>query len=285
MVRVTNDLVRDMCPQRDEKGHKGTFGTVLVTAGSGTMSGALCLCTGAALRSGAGLVRTFTRRGALLATRINLPCALLSAFEEDRSLNLKEGRKLLLKAASAAIGPGIDTEDKRYADILELYIREAKNLVIDAGAITILSKNREFYFPLLKEREVPVVLTPHIGEFKRLSGKETDLEAEALKMAEEINAVIVLKSSTTFIASPDGESYIVDNENSGMAKGGSGDVLTGLTAGLLAQGMSPINAAISAVRIHSNCGILAREKYGERAMLPSDLPEFLPESYKMAGWK
>lgn len=284
MVRVTNDLVRDMCPQRDGKGHKGTFGTVLITAGCGTMSGALCLCTGAALRSGAGLVRTFTQRGALLSTRVNLPCALLSAFEEDRTDNLRLGSRLLEKAASAAIGPGIDLEDKRYADILDLYIREAERLVIDAGAITLISKNREYYLPLLKERKTPAVLTPHIGEFKRLSGKEEDLEKEALKMAEEINSVIVLKSSTTFIADPEGESYILEEENSGLAKGGSGDVLTGLISGLTAQGMSPINAAISGVRIHSNCGILAREKYGERAMLPSDLPEFLPESFKMAGW-
>lgn len=284
MVRVTNDLVRDMCPQRDGKGHKGTFGTSLITAGSETMSGALCLCTCAALRSGTGLVRTFTRKDALTATAVNLPCALLSFFEEDRTDNLRVGSRLLEKATSAAIGPGIDLEDKRYADILDLYIRKAERLVIDAGAITLISKNREYYLPLLKEREIPAVLTPHVGEFKRLSGKEDDLEAEALKMAEKTGSVIVLKSSTTFIATPEAESYILDGENSGLAKGGSGDVLTGLTAGFLAQGLSPVNAAISAVRIHSNCGILARERYGERAMLPSDLSGFLAESYKMAGW-
>lgn len=284
MVRVTNDLVRDMCPKRDGKGHKGTFGTSLITAGSETMSGALCLCTCAALRSGTGLVRTFTRKDALTATAVNLPCALLSFFEEDRTDNLRVGSRLLEKAASAAIGPGIDLEDKRYADILDLYIRKAERLVIDAGAITLISKNREYYLPLLKEREIPAVLTPHVGEFKRLSGKEDDLEAEAFKMAEKTGSVIVLKSSTTFIATPEAESYILDGENSGLAKGGSGDVLTGLTAGFLAQGLSPVNAAISAVRIHSNCGILARERYGERAMLPSDLSGFLAESYKMAGW-
>ena len=289
MREITSDLVRGFCPPRDDEGHKGTYGTALVIAGSRFMTGAQTLCAGAALRSGAGLVRVFSEEEALTATRINLPCALTSAYGEDPADNLRLAGKLIHKADSVAIGPGLDTEDKRNRDLLEISISSATRLVIDASALTILSKNAFFLEKELSSRREKglsrAVLTPHIGEFKRLAGKDPeDILAECADYSVRTESVIILKSRKTHVFTPDEECYTLDAGNSGLSKGGSGDVLTGLIAGFLAQGMDEVKASVSAVKIHSDCGLLAREKYGRRAMLPSDLTEFLTKSYEMAGW-
>ena len=129
-----------------------------------------------------------------------------------------------------------------------------------------------------------------MGEFARISagvegiGPEDSSAEAASKLAKKLKSVIVLKNSKTVIALPDGRLYINEVENSGLAKGGSGDVLAGLTAGLLAQGVSSEDAACAAVRIHSNAGMLAAKDYGTRAMLPSDLEDFFPEAFDKAGW-
>ena len=168
-------------------------------------------------------------------------------------------------------------------------LENAANAVLDAGALIdkpdVLSRLKV----LLAAREVSAVITPHIGEFARLlrlskSEVMADPEGLALKFAEENNTVVVLKSARTLIATPDGKLYVNDVPNSGLAKGGSGDVLAGLITGFLAQGMEPYKAACSAVYIHSKAGEAAANETGTRAMIPSDLIAYLPDAYMDAGW-
>ena len=141
----------------------------------------------------------------------------------------------------------------------------------------------------LQARAIPAVITPHIGEFARMLGllnKEISDNAEELacRFAMENKCVVVLKSYKTLVAVPDGKLYSYEEANSGLAKGGSGDVLAGLIAGFLAQGMEPFKAACSAVFIHSKAGRAAADDIGARYMLPTDLLNYLPEGYQEAGW-
>ncbi|MBP5774798.1 MAG: NAD(P)H-hydrate dehydratase [Clostridiales bacterium] len=290
MTVLTDEFTRSIAPERPVSGYKGTFGTALITAGSEYMTGAAVLACGAALRSGCGLVRVYSESRTLDAIRANHPCALQSLREGMPSGVLRTAGRLLESANSVLIGPGIPSDDLNILPLLGLFIREAKNLVIDAGALSAAAHDKENILPLIRHRETPAVLTPHMGEFARISagvegiGPADSSDQAALKLAAKLKSVIVLKSSKTFIALPDGKLYVNDVENSGLAKGGSGDVLAGLIAGFLAQGITPENAACAAVRIHSNAGMLAAQDYGVRAMLPSDLEDFFPEAFEKAGW-
>lgn len=290
MTVLTDEFTRSIAPKRPVSGYKGTFGTVLITAGSEYMTGAAVLACGAALRSGCGLVRVYSESRTLDAIRANHPCALQSLREGMPSGVLRTAGRLLESANSVLIGPGIPSDDLNILPLLGLFIREAKTLVIDAGALSAAAHDKENILPMLRHRETPAILTPHMGEFARISagvegiGPADSSDQAALKLAAKLRSIIVLKNSKTFIALPDGKLYVNDVENSGLAKGGSGDVLAGLTAGLLAQGVSPEEAACAAVRIHSNAGMLAAQDYGTRAMLPSDLEDFFPEAFEKAGW-
>ena len=290
MTVLTDEFTRSIAPKRLVSGYKGTFGTALITAGSEYMTGAAVLACGAALRSGCGLVRVYSESRTLDAIRANHPCALQSLREGMPSGVLRTAGRLLESANSVLIGPGIPSDDLNILPLLGLFIREAKTLVIDAGALSAAAHDKENILPMLRHRETPAILTPHMGEFARISagvegiGPADSSDQAALKLAAKLRSIIVLKNSKTFIALPDGKLYVNDVENSGLAKGGSGDVLAGLTAGLLAQGVSPEEAACAAVRIHSNAGMLAAQDYGTRAMLPSDLEDFFPEAFEKAGW-
>ena len=287
---LTDETTRSMAPKRPASGYKGTFGTALITAGSEYMTGAAVLACGAALRSGCGLVRVYSESRTLDAIRATHPCALQSLREGMPSGVLRTAGRLLESANAVLIGPGIPSDDLNILPLLGLFIREAKNLVIDAGALSAAAHDKEHILPILRHRETPAVLTPHMGEFARISagvegiGPEDSSAEAASKLSKKLKSVIVLKNSKTVIALPDGRLYINEVENSGLAKGGSGDVLAGLTAGLLAQGVSSEDAACAAVRIHSNAGMLAAKDYGTRAMLPSDLEDFFPEAFDKAGW-
>ena len=283
---IDNELVSALCPERDEKGHKGTFGTVLICSGSRFMTGAQTLATESALRSGAGMVRVFAPEESMVSTRVNCPCAMFAAYKDSPEETVRYADELLKNSSSVLIGPGLDTGDKRNLHLLRFLIERADKLVIDASALGILSQNKAMLFPLLKKRAEKglsrAVLTPHIGEFRRLAG-EADIDS-CISFSQEMNTVTVLKSASTFISISGKEGYTIDSPNSGMGKGGSGDVLAGLTAGLLAQGMSPEDAAVSAVYIHSLAGKNAAVDLGKRSMLPSDLPSYFTDAFEEIGW-
>ena len=287
---LTEELVRGMAPARPASGHKGTFGTSLITAGSEYMPGACVLACGAALRSGCGLVRVYSEKRTLDAVSVTHPCALQSLRDGMPTGVLRTAGRLLESADSVLIGPGTPADDLNIVPLLDLFIRKPVKLVIDAGALSAAAHDKEHVLPMLRHREIPAVLTPHPGEFARIAAgvdgilPDDPSETAARKLAMKLKSVIVLKNSRTVIALPDGRLFRNDTENDGLAKGGSGDVLAGLAAGLLAQGAAPEQAACAAVWIHSQAGLAASAKYGKRAMLPSDLEEFIPEAFAKAGW-
>ena len=282
MIEITADIVRSLIPSRDEAGHKGTFGTALVIAGSRYMTGAGVLATGSCLRSGVGMVKYLSEEEALLPVQINCPCALTSSLGKDVKDAVRSLKQSLPKTSACLIGPGCDAGDEKICAALTFVLQEAKAVVIDASALTVISEHKEHFLPLISGRTdkglLPAILTPHPGEFARLTGSELAFGEEGCRaFAEKNKCVLVLKGNDTFISDAQGECYVNIGSNSGLAKGGSGDVLAGLMTGLYAQGMAPLDAAIAAVFIHSLCGKYAAEQKGVRAMLPSDLAGFFPE--------
>lgn len=289
ILKLDRELISGFAPKRPEDGHKNTFGTALICAGSGYMTGAAVMAAGSALRSGAGLVKVFSDEKTLDAIRFNEPCAMLELRPDKTAEVLRKASALCKIASSVLIGSGMPADYKNMEALTERFLKEAKNVVLDAGALSgkydVIARIKEN----LKAREVPAVLTPHIGEFARITGlPKSEVEEKAadlaLDFARENNCVVILKSSKTLIASPDGKIYMNDLANSGMAKGGSGDILAGLVTGFLAQGMEPFKAACSAVFIHSKAGEAAKEDIGVRAMIPTDLLIYLEDGYIQAGW-
>ena len=285
---ITDELVNSFAPVRDKTSHKNDFGHALICAGSKYMTGALMLATESALRSGTGLVTAFAPDEALLPLKINCPCALTCAWEEDVAGTLRKADGLLKKVSSVAIGPGLDESDPRSKALAEEFILNAETLVIDAGALNIIAKYREEMLPVLATRTKrglkPAVLTPHVGEMRRLLKDEVTHEACA-KFAADNACVLVLKDNKTLIYTPHDTWYSIQGDNSGMAKGGSGDVLTGLTAGFLAQGIEPCNAGVAAVYFHAEAGKLAASLVGERYMLPTDVIDELAMAFEDTEWQ
>ena len=290
IVNLNSELIKGFEPQRPADGHKNTFGQALICAGSEYMTGAAVLATGAALRSGAGLVKVFSEEKTLNAVSCNEPCALLEARPDKTADLLRKASKLCDKSSSVLIGPGIPADYKDMEALIEVFLSRAKNVVLDAGALAGKPDVLSRLSGRLKSGNVPAVITPHIGEFARMLRLTTaevadNAEELALKFSADNNVVVVLKGSKTFIATPDGMLFLNDAANSGLAKGGSGDVLAGLLTGLLAQGMEPYKAACSAAFIHSKSGESAAAELGARYMLPEDLIVYLPDGYLEAGWR
>jgi NAD(P)H-hydrate epimerase len=288
-VYLSKELISGFEPQRPDNGHKNTFGTALICAGSEYMSGAAVMAAGAALRSGTGLVRVFSEEKTLDAVRVNEPCALLSLRPSETADLLRRAKELCKNSSAVLIGSGIPEDYKDMEALTARFIENAAGLVLDAGALTGKPDVLDRLASGLKARENPAVITPHIGEFARLlrlSNSEVIEKAEELSLsfAKDNNCVVVLKNARTHIATPDGKLFVNDAANSGLAKGGSGDVLAGLITGFLAQGMEAYKAACSAVYIHSKAGEAAADEIGTRAMLPADLIVYLPGAYEDAGW-
>ena len=284
---ITAELVRGIAPVRPDSGHKNDFGHVVVCAGSKYMTGALVLASSSALRSGAGLVTAFSCEEALLPVRTGLPCAMTAAWGPDVVSSLKAADRLISRSNSCAIGPGFDESDLRSKALVLEFIENAPSLVIDAGALNIISRHREELLPAVAARKAsglaPAVLTPHVGEMGRLLGGEVTHEA-CVQFARENTCLLILKNNKTTIYTPHDTWYSIQGDNSGMAKGGSGDALTGLIAGLLAQGVNPCGAGIAGVFLHSLAGKIASREVGKRAMLPTDVINALPEAFRESGW-
>jgi len=291
---ITSEMVSSFCPDRPEDGHKGTFGTVLIIAGSRYMSGAQTLAAMSALRSGAGMVRVYAPDDSLDSTRINCPCALLSPWGESETSAIRAFDGYMKKATAAAIGPGIDEADPRSLALLEHALMTSSRIVVDAGALNLIAHNRERLMPLLAARAdiegfEPAVLTPHKGEFRRLIRTSEDMpdeetEDRCAEFAVKNRCILAVKSHKTVVSDDTGKCYINTIGGSGLAKGGSGDVLTGLIAGLCAQKMPSTRAAISGVYLHALSGDLASVDIGRRVMIPEDLPGYFDEAFASTGW-
>lgn len=268
-------------PKRKPYSNKGTYGKVLMIAGSSGMSGAAYMAALAAYRMGCGLVRVFTPKCNQPVIQSCLPEAIVTAWDEA-SFPKKQLDEAMEWSDVAALGPGFGTGEIQ-STILNYVIRHyEKPFVVDADGLNLLSKNIE----LLYDTKAPMVLTPHIGEMKRLTGstKEEILEdilLTAKGFAKEYHVTCVLKDARS-VVSDGARTYINTSGNSGMAVGGCGDVLTGMIAGLLSQGMSPFDAACAGTYLHGRAGDLAKEKLTEYGMLATDVINHIGEAMKLA---
>lgn len=261
-------------PKRQENGNKGTFGKVLLIAGSEHMAGAALLAGKACMRAGCGMLKIYTVRGNRDFLLAGLPEAMLSVYEdgEDETVQLQQD---LDWADVIGIGPGLST-NPRAARILEyvLKYKGQKPCVMDADALNLLSVHME----LLDESESPCILTPHIGEFARILGEETsaikgDPVDWAWAFSKKYGVVCVCKDARTVTMMPDGTGYINTSGCSALATAGSGDVLTGILLGLLAQtpGHQEIQIAPLAVYLHGRLGERAARRLSAAGVLAEDL--------------
>jgi len=285
---VGMDDARAMIPKRDPAGHKGSFGKAAILAGSEGMTGAAVLAARAAGRSGVGLIYSVYPRalGSIMESHLIEPVKRpLDGLDKWFTREMIESAMSELADKDAvAFGPGIGQREETKAFALEMISRVATPMVIDADALNILAASEDMPAKL-RSRKAATILTPHPGEAARLlkcsieeiEGNRMDC---CVELARETGAIIVLKGSQTIITAPDGQRYINPTGNSGLAKGGSGDVLTGLIVGLLAQGMTGLNAALLGVFVHGVAADLTAERIPPRAMTPSDVIEGMAGAWK-----
>ena len=304
---ATESLIPQLLPERDEWGDKREQGCALIVAGSGDMPGAAVLCTRAALRSGAGLVTLASPDAIMpvLQTKLSEPvfCNLQdmagqdAGSVDDRATALSPSHipQILEKAKhcqALAIGPGLSSADCVRDAVLELLPKIGCPMVIDADALNaIATLNRttasstsgaaSFLYGIPS----PAILTPHRREFERLFGplpeSDIDIPARLRDIAQVMNKVLILKGAPTFVAIPDGRVCVVPACNSGLAKGGSGDVLTGIIVSLLAQGLPVANAAVLGVLLHQKTGKIARDELGPFSMLPGDIVKRIAKAFRV----
>lgn len=270
-------------PPRAADAHKGTFGRVLVVAGSRGMSGAAVLCASAALRGGAGLVRLALPTSQLPIAAAANPCYMTSPLPENDQGQLAfsgtgELLELVRSSTVTALGPGLGRGDEVGQVIAAVLEHPGPPLVLDADALHALIPRLD----LLARQRRPLVLTPHPGEFAALTGsgvpRPEQRQEQALHFAATHGVTLVLKGHRTVIT--DGRRLALNSTgNPGMATGGSGDVLTGLIAALLAQGLDSFAAAQLGVYLHGLAGDLARAELGEVGMIASDLLHYLPRAF------
>jgi ADP-dependent NAD(P)H-hydrate dehydratase / NAD(P)H-hydrate epimerase len=279
---TTEPDLRHLFTKRVPNSNKGMYGHVLVVGGSFGKSGAPAMAGLGSYRSGAGLVTVAVPESALSMVASYHPELMTEPLAESPSGRLGEDQadsvlKLLKTMTVLAIGPGLGTEDSTVRLVKRLYNEAETPVVADADALNALAAD----VPKIDKIRI---LTPHPGEMGRLIGKSTkEVQADRLgvaqQLAESSGAAIVLKGDRTIIAFPDGEAWVNPTGSPSMATGGTGDILTGMVAGLVAQHPKEWKlAVVAAVWLHGRCGELGALRWGEQAMLATDLLDFLPEA-------
>ncbi|MDP4256074.1 MAG: NAD(P)H-hydrate dehydratase [Bacteroidota bacterium] len=267
---VDRPMIAAIFKPRNDFAHKGHFGHALMIAGSQGKMGAASLSALACLRAGVGLLTCHVPGCGYGIIQTSVPEAMVQTDKEDKMSTALPNDFAPGKFAVIGIGPGIG-QDQRTKSMMQDVLRKFRRpMVIDADALNILAIDKF----LLSEIPPYSILTPHPKEFERLFGGAGDDFARiqsAREAARQFHCVVVLKGHYTFIAMPGGKGYFNSTGNSGMAKGGSGDVLTGILTALIAQGYSPGEAALLGVYIHGLAGDLAAAANSRESMLPSDL--------------
>ena len=268
--KLTKEWVASKLPRRPKDANKGTFGKVLVIAGSENYPGAAYLTCAAAYRVGAGLVTLVTDGEVKIIISRKLP--------EVTFLSKAEAFQRLTAYDVLLFGPGLGQKEEVIELVPKLVEKKLPKTVIDGDGLNILSKITKWWEKIEEE----VVLTPHPGEFSRLTKLiieqiQADRVNLARKFASQWNKIIVLKGANTTVISPSGEVAISPFANPALATAGTGDVLAGIIAGLLAQGLNLFDASCCGVYVHGLAGEWLREKKGDAGGLASDLLPFIPK--------
>lgn len=280
-----NDAIKNF-PKRAVDAHKGSFGHVLVIAGSAGGTGAAYLTAQASALSGSGLVTLAVGKSIFPIMAAKLTEVMVRPFFETRdwSLSLLAEKDLINfsdKADVLAVGPGISQNKETQGLVRDIIAKIEKPIVLDADGINACVG----HIDVLKTARSKLILTPHPGEMARLIGQDIKYIGQnrkdvALKFAAEYNTVLVLKGHNTVVAAPTGDVYVNETGNVGMATGGSGDVLTGMIASFIGQGAGPFAAAVLGTYFHGLAGDIALKDKGALSLLAMDILNKLPEALK-----
>lgn len=283
---LTDEELKEMLPFRPAVSNKGTFGNALCICGSRNMPGAAKIAAQGAMKSGAGLVTlafpdaAYNAIAPSITEQVMLPCK----SDSSGTFSAKSANSLLERAekcTAALIGCGIGVNE----DTKELVSKTIENiripLVIDADALNCIAENPE----ILRKAKAPVIITPHPGEMSRLTGLSiseilANPDRTAIDFSKKYSCITVLKLANTTVSDGEDRVYINPNGNSGLAKGGSGDLLSGIIVSLLAQGMEPLDAACAGIYIHGGCADFTARLLSERGMTVSDIITCLPSYLK-----
>jgi NAD(P)H-hydrate epimerase len=283
---LTREEIRSLLPERRPDSHKGLFGHLLVIAGSVGKTGAAVMTGLSALRVGSGLVTIATPASLnnILEAKLTEVMTFPLPETDVQSIALSAENiliKLMPMMSAIAIGPGLSVHPETVRLVRRLITKSERPMVIDADALNSLAG----YLDILKRSKVPLILTPHPGEMARLIGKTSkDVQKDRIRIAHDFamkhRVYLVLKGARTVFSDPDGNIYINTSGNPGMATAGTGDVLTGIIAGLISQGIDPLSALKSGVHIHGLAGDLSAEELGDMGMIACDIIERIPRVIK-----
>lgn len=283
--KITRPLLRQFdLPRPAADGDKEARGRVLVVGGEASLPGAVVLAGIAALRAGAGKLQIATCRSVAAHVGVAIPESLSLGLAETRAGALDpdsadELRGMVHETDALLIGPGMSEKRSNTRFVLNLLDAPTKaSVVLDSGALAILTKHPE----AVHARKAVPVLTPHAGEMAiMLAMDREDVEADpsgiARRSAESLSAVVVLKGARTFVATPSGELFRYESGDVGLATSGSGDTLSGIVAGLLARGASPLVAALWAVHLHGAAGNVLARRFGRVGYLARELLDEIPK--------
>ncbi len=273
---ITKKLISPLLKNRKKFSHKGMYGHALLLAGSKGKSGAAVIASKACLRSGAGLLTLHSVKEAIQANLIVLPEAM---SEEDANLNIITELNYPEKYDAIGIGPGIGVAKDTQLVLKKLLQYYKGSMVIDADALNILSENKTW----LNFLPPNCILTPHPKEFERLTGKHIN-DFERLKALQlfslKYNCIVILKGAHSAIAMPGGNTFFNSSGNAGLAKGGTGDALTGIILGLLSRGYNANHAALIGTFVHGYAADLALKKSSIESILIDDVIKLLPMAFK-----
>lgn len=277
--RLTSSDVESILPNRHADSHKGDYGRVLLICGSKGYTGAPALAALGALRSGAGLVYLAVPDSIYEIEAVKLTEPIILPMPDDNG-TLAEGaseiiRNLLPKMDAVLIGPGLGQSAGVFSTVKTVLESFHGPVVLDADGINVIAAHKN----ILRRRTDISILTPHPGEFRRLSSLNEDRVDAAVALANELGAVVVLKGHGSIIT--DGENCMINSTgNPGMAVGGSGDVLAGIIVSLVGQGIAPLQAAACGAWLHGAAGDICAQEIGQYGMLPTDMLNVLPRLMK-----
>ena len=280
MKELCHEEVLNILPDRDPFAHKGKFGKILLLCGSEGFTGAAALAAMGALRSGAGLVFLGVPRSIYTIAAVKLTEAIVFPLPDEGGKLSREALPEILerlpKMDAVLLGPGLGQSQGVSEVVKAVLVQTDCPVVLDADGINVMAG----HINILRGRQAPTILTPHDGEFARLGGViGEDRVAAAEQMAQDLGVIMLLKGHRTTIT--DGATtYINRTGNPGMAVGGSGDVLAGIIASLLGQGIVPLEAAACGAWLHGAAGDRCAAEMGQYGMLPTDMLHVLPRLLK-----